>query len=422
MAGFSVLADLEEDDGDDVVVLSAGTRKRRAAGKALEERIRNREIFDWNAPPPRTGSKPTVLRDVTNGQSRAVVDLDEEEVSDDDFIATAAMRKRRRIEKRKEAAAGTTSATRDLLLLNEGAEGCQNVPFDDSAIHDKTPTRTPTPSAADAARARAAATTTSGERASPGGTTKSSRGGGAGSGRGKTRSRVRRLEALPCLDDSALRLASTPTPTRDALPKTPQTQPLPDRVKEYAKQLASKSQATHCEWFPATEEDVSDPPGFKLCGALAATLRARGIHQLYRHQKEAIHAAVGEKKSVVVSTPTASGKSLCYVLPLLHALGQKKSARALVLFPLKALANDQLAKLKAFPEAARKALEAAEGNIDGDGEGGLNQTELKRLRGIAEITIRTCDGDSSEDDRAAIRAEKTQARCPHTGPLTTALA
>ncbi|EEH57563.1 uncharacterized protein MICPUCDRAFT_10112, partial [Micromonas pusilla CCMP1545] len=90
---------------------------------------------------------------------------------------------------------------------------------------------------------------------------------------------------------------------------------------------------------------------------------------LYRHQKEAIHAAVGEKKSVVVSTPTASGKSLCYVLPLLHALGQKKSARALVLFPLKALANDQLAKLKAFPEAARKALEAAEGNIDGDGEG-----------------------------------------------------
>ena len=89
---------------------------------------------------------------------------------------------------------------------------------------------------------------------------------------------------------------------------------------------------------------------------------------------------------------------------------------------LRAGLQQQLAASQREAAQLKAALEAAEGNIDGDGEGGLNQTELKRLRGIAEITIRTCDGDSSEDDRAAIRAEKTQARCPHTGPLTTALA
>ena len=65
-------------------------------------------------------------------------------------------------------------------------------------------------------------------------------------------------------------------------------------------------------------------------------LEQRGISSLYTHQAEAIEA-VHAGRDVVVVTPTASGKSLCYTLPVLQALAQDRSARALFLFPTKAL-------------------------------------------------------------------------------------
>jgi DEAD/DEAH box helicase domain-containing protein len=55
----------------------------------------------------------------------------------------------------------------------------------------------------------------------------------------------------------------------------------------------------------------------------APVLKAVGIHELFRHQQEAVHAAIHDKRSVVVATPTASGKSLAYTIPLLHKLGEK---------------------------------------------------------------------------------------------------
>ncbi len=71
---------------------------------------------------------------------------------------------------------------------------------------------------------------------------------------------------------------------------------------------------------------------------LAAALRARGVEQLYTHQAEAL-AAVARGENVVVSTATASGKSLCYTLPVLSRLAARPDARALDLFPTKALAH-----------------------------------------------------------------------------------
>jgi DEAD/DEAH box helicase domain-containing protein len=77
---------------------------------------------------------------------------------------------------------------------------------------------------------------------------------------------------------------------------------------------------------------------------LAAAYRAKGIEQLYSHQAAAAELARTGKDFVVV-TPTASGKTLCYNLPVLNAVLENPDTRALYLFPTKALAQDQLAEL-----------------------------------------------------------------------------
>src|SRR3989442_10641665 len=80
---------------------------------------------------------------------------------------------------------------------------------------------------------------------------------------------------------------------------------------------------------------------------LAAALAARGIVRLYTHQADAYHA-VRNGRHLVVVTPTASGKTLCYILPVLQRLLENPERRALYLFPTKALAQDQLAELSAL--------------------------------------------------------------------------
>jgi DEAD/DEAH box helicase domain-containing protein len=78
---------------------------------------------------------------------------------------------------------------------------------------------------------------------------------------------------------------------------------------------------------------------------LWAALKRLGIQRLYRHQGEAL-AAVREGKHLLVATPTASGKTLVYNLPVLAAMMAEPQAHALYLFPLKALEQDQLKALK----------------------------------------------------------------------------
>src|SRR2546425_9454004 len=95
--------------------------------------------------------------------------------------------------------------------------------------------------------------------------------------------------------------------------------------------------------FPAREAEWADVPSW-VHADLAAAYAGKGIRQLYTHQAaaaEAVHAG----KNVVVVTPTASGKTLCYNLPVLNAILENADARALYLFPTKALAQDQLAEL-----------------------------------------------------------------------------
>ena len=81
-----------------------------------------------------------------------------------------------------------------------------------------------------------------------------------------------------------------------------------------------------------------------LPAPLTAALRGLGIERLYRHQGEALKA-IGEARHLLVSTPTASGKTLIYNLPVLAALLKDPEAHALYLYPLKALEHDQLKAL-----------------------------------------------------------------------------
>src|SRR5437588_7549757 len=95
--------------------------------------------------------------------------------------------------------------------------------------------------------------------------------------------------------------------------------------------------------FPAREPQWADFPRW-VRSELVTAYAAKGVSRLYTHQAaaaEAVHAG----KNVVIVTPTASGKTLCYNLPVLNAVLENSDTRALYLFPTKALAQDQLAEL-----------------------------------------------------------------------------
>ena len=95
----------------------------------------------------------------------------------------------------------------------------------------------------------------------------------------------------------------------------------------------------------------------------ATGLAARGIERLYIHQAAALEA-VRAGEDVVVVTPTASGKTLCYTIPTLQAIADDPAARALYLFPTKALGQDQVAEFTELSRAAGLAVSAA--TYDGD--------------------------------------------------------
>jgi len=120
-----------------------------------------------------------------------------------------------------------------------------------------------------------------------------------------------------------------------------------DTVEEVLGALAARHRAddvlTSVKHIPAREAQFRPMPGW-VRPELAAAYRAKGIERLYSHQAAAAELARAGKDFVVV-TPTASGKTLCYNLPVLNAVLENADTRALYLFPNKALAQDQLAEL-----------------------------------------------------------------------------
>ncbi|MEN8493638.1 DEAD/DEAH box helicase [Dehalococcoides sp. THU3] len=111
-------------------------------------------------------------------------------------------------------------------------------------------------------------------------------------------------------------------------------------LPDYQKQIA------HIERLPyrPAEYARTDAP---LLPRIDARLRKKRILPLYTHQANAINLS-RQGKNIIVATPAASGKSLCYNLPVLEKLLSDPNARALYLYPAKALAQDQLRSLKSL--------------------------------------------------------------------------
>ena len=121
------------------------------------------------------------------------------------------------------------------------------------------------------------------------------------------------------------------------------------------------------ETKPSKEAVIAPfPPG--LPTPIAFALRGRGVTDLYDHQAKAFTAARSGKRGVVVATPTASGKSYCFHLPVLASLLEDPDARALYLYPTKALSRDQEASLRELMKASGVATGAVvyDGDTPGD--------------------------------------------------------
>ena len=105
-----------------------------------------------------------------------------------------------------------------------------------------------------------------------------------------------------------------------------------------------QDQLVHVEQIPPKEAYNRDPDS-PLHPSLRSSLEAKGLWPLWSHQAQAINALKGNN-NVIVSTPAASGKSLCYHLPVIESLLANRATRAMYVYPTKALAQDQLKGLR----------------------------------------------------------------------------
>jgi len=154
-------------------------------------------------------------------------------------------------------------------------------------------------------------------------------------------------------------------------------------VKYLQKQPFYRGQIAHVEHIPPRQArygQLSRPLPPPLQGALARL----GIERLYTHQVQAIEAARADR-NVMVTTATASGKTLCYNIPVLEACLSDPRTRALYLYPTKALAQDQLRALRELTSKEMPYIRCA--TYDGD----TPRHQRSRLRREATIILSNPD-------------------------------
>jgi len=160
-------------------------------------------------------------------------------------------------------------------------------------------------------------------------------------------------------------------------------QALLERIRsraDYAGQLV------HVEQLPERAGRFAEPET-PLPVSLKRLLATKGIEQLYAHQVDALETARARRDLVVV-TGTASGKTLCYNLPILEAVLGHEPARALYLFPTKALAQDQLKGLLEFVgDDQQLATAIRPGVYDGD----TPTAQRRRIRSEAKLVLSNPD-------------------------------
>lgn len=135
--------------------------------------------------------------------------------------------------------------------------------------------------------------------------------------------------------------------------------------------------------IPAREPEFGPVPT-AIHPQLRDGLQRHGIGALYTHQVEAIELAMAGQ-SVAVVTPTASGKSLCYLIPILDAIAREPESTAILMYPTKALAQDQLTELRGLSDAAE--LELRTFTYDGDTPSGARSA----LRQAGQVVLTNPD-------------------------------
>jgi DEAD/DEAH box helicase domain-containing protein len=130
------------------------------------------------------------------------------------------------------------------------------------------------------------------------------------------------------------------------------------RHRFYAPQVA------YHQYFPSQEAQFAELES-KLSPDLAQVLKRLGIQFLYSHQAAAV-GKISQGKNVVVATPTASGKTLIYNLPIVEGLLRDPQAKALYIFPLKALEQDQRKTLLEFTASLKNQIKGQAEIYDGD--------------------------------------------------------
>lgn len=140
---------------------------------------------------------------------------------------------------------------------------------------------------------------------------------------------------------------------------------------------------THWRTLPARPAQ-SVPFPADIHPKLAAALSDKGIHHLYTHQASSFEA-IQRGEHIVTVTPTASGKTLCYNLPVLQGLLEDDNIRALYIFPTKALAQDQVAELQALADLMETQLKCH--TYDGDTPPNVRQV----IRNAGHIVVTNPD-------------------------------
>ncbi|MCA9174199.1 MAG: DEAD/DEAH box helicase [Planctomycetales bacterium] len=145
-------------------------------------------------------------------------------------------------------------------------------------------------------------------------------------------------------------------------------------------------QLTHVEHLAAREGRFASPSQ-PLPDAVSRLLSAAGIDALYSHQAAALDAARAGRDWVVVSG-TASGKTLCYNLPILEASVENPGARTLYLFPTKALAQDQRLGLERMLQSDPELMrQLAPGVFDGD----TSPAQRRRIQAESQLVLSNPD-------------------------------
>src|ERR1039457_789634 len=164
-------------------------------------------------------------------------------------------------------------------------------------------------------------------------------------------------------------------------PRTPTSlEAVHDILSSLVARYRQEEVLTAVRHIPARDAQFRPIPAW-VTSALAEAYRVKGIQELYSHQSltaELVHGG----KNVVVVTPTASGKTLCFNLPVLNAVLENPDTRALYLFPTKALAQDQLAELQDLA----KRLDDSFGVFTYDGDTPSDARKAIRERGHIVLT------------------------------------